>query len=158
MWKLRAILIIAFLSTSTFLDARAGESNDDVSQILSIHESVLLAHLERDVDALLANTTIDYVLVNRGVVSHPTKKERREKFGPYFSKTIFYEYKDLIPPIVQVSEGGDLAWLIAQVKVSGSQKVAEEDHTLQFVSAWIELYEKRDGIWLQTGNVSNFRE
>lgn len=28
---------------------------------------------------------------------------------------------------------------------------------IQFVSAWIELYKKRDGRWLRTGNVSNFK-
>ena len=28
---------------------------------------------------------------------------------------------------------------------------------VKFVSAWIELYERRDGRWWRTGNVSNFR-
>jgi ketosteroid isomerase-like protein len=133
-------------------------TNSDVSQILSIHESVLRAHLDRDVDALLSSAANDFVLVNRGEVSHPTMQERRARFGKYFGMTVFNEYKDLIPPIVQVSGGGDLAWLVAQVKVSGSQTGSGENRTFQFVSAWIELYEKRDGTWIATGNVSNFRE
>lgn len=158
MLDLRTIFLIALLSTTTPLAAWGGETNEDVVQILSIHDRVLQAHLDRDVGALLATSSDDYVLVNRGEVSNPTKQERRERFGPYFEKTVFYEYKDLVPPIVQVSDGKDMAWLIAQVEVSGSQMVSGQEQPLQFVSAWIELYEKRDGTWVQTGNVSNFRQ
>ena len=157
MKKSQIVLIVFTLLVGTPINA-SGEKNRDVSQILSIHESVLRAHLERDVDALLSSAATDFVLVNRGDVSHPTMEERRERFGGYFGRTVFYEYKDIIPPIVQVSENGDLAWLIAQVKVSGSQTAADKDQAFEFVSAWVELYEKRDGTWVATGNVSNFRE
>lgn len=158
MLSLRITSLIILLSTITPFTSWGEEANEDVIQILSIHERVLQAHLQRDVDALLATTADDFVLVNRGEVSNPTKQERRERFAPYFLKTEFHEYKDLVPPIVQVSDGRDIAWLIAQVEVSGTQMVSGQEHPLQFVSAWIELYEKRDGTWVQTGNVSNFRQ
>jgi hypothetical protein len=34
---------------------------------------------------------------------------------------------------------------------------AEGSQPLEFISAWIELYEKRDGRWWRIGNVSNFK-
>ncbi|MFC1720185.1 hypothetical protein ACFL00_03490 [Pseudomonadota bacterium] len=106
---------------------------------------------------LLAHAAASYVLVNRGEVSYPTVVERRKKFSHYFEITTFSEYKDLVPPIVKISDDETTAWLIAQVEASGSQKVSGESRPLHFVSAWIELYEKRDGVWVQTGNVSNFK-
>ena len=122
----------------------AEQFGSDTSQILSIHQSMLQAHLNNDVDALLADMAADYVIVNKGEVSYPTVDELRKRFGHYFGITTFTRYKDLIPPIVHHTEGENTAWLIARVEVSGSQKVSSVDQPLHFVSAWIELYEKRD--------------
>ena len=49
-------------------------------------------------------------------------------------------------------------WVIVQVQARGLQ-VTEQGgkKPLEFVSAWIELYEKRNGRWYRVGNVSNFR-
>jgi hypothetical protein len=112
----------------------------------------------RDVEGMLEGAVDDYVLVNRGEVNYPTVDERRQKFSHYFKVTVFSDYKDLIPPIIHISDDGTAAWLIAQVEVSGKQESPGGYQPLHFVSAWIELYEKRDGEWIQTGNVSNFRE
>jgi len=130
----------------------------DHSKILAEHERIIAAHLMRDAEAMLEGAADDYVLVNRGEVTYPTIDERKQRFSNYFKATVFSEYKDLIPPIVHISDDGTAAWLIAQVEVSGKQESAGGDQSLHFVSAWIELYEKRDGEWVQIGNVSNFRD
>jgi len=45
-----------------------------------------------------------------------------------------------------------------QVKVSGVQKTQTGNEVpVAFESAWIELYEKRNGRWLYVGNVSNVK-
>ena len=68
-------------------------------------------------------------------------------------------YRDRVPPIVQVSADGSLGWVIAQVEAKGEQTAPDGTvETLEFVSAWIELYEQRGGKWFRTGNVSNFKE
>ena len=66
MLNLRVSIFILLLSIITPLIAWGGEANEDVIQILSTHDRVLQAHLERDVDGFLATTADDYVLVNRG--------------------------------------------------------------------------------------------
>ena len=48
--------------------------------------------------------------------------------------------------------------MIVQVAARGVQTA--DDGTkkpIEFVSAWVELYEKRDRRWYGVGNVSNFR-
>jgi hypothetical protein len=140
------------------LSACSQQIEDDHSKILAKHKRIIDAHMLRDVEGMLEGAAEDYVLVNRGEVTYPTIDERRARFSRYFKATVFSEYKDLIAPIVHVSDDGTAAWLIAQVEVSGKQESPEGDRPLHFVSAWIELYEKRDGEWVQTGNVSNFRE
>jgi hypothetical protein len=57
-----------------------------------------------------------------------------------------------------VSADGSLGWVIAQVEAQGEQTTPKGVvEPIEFVSAWIELYEKRDGRWFQVGNVSNFK-
>jgi len=134
------------------------ERSEDIAEILAAHAAILQAHRDNDVDLLMNGAAEEYTLVTRGEVVYPTIGERAARFAEYFGMTEFSKYEDSIPPIVQVSEDGSLAWLIARVSVSGIQTVGEQEHSLDFVSAWIELYEKRDGHWVQTGNVSNFKQ
>jgi hypothetical protein len=63
----------------------------------------------------------------------------------------------MIPPVVRVSNDNSLGWVIAQVRAAGVQTTKDgASRPLSFESAWIELYERRDGKWLRVGNVSNF--
>ena len=52
-----------------------------------------------------------------------------------------------------------LGWVIVQVDARGLQLDEDGRPTspLEFVSLWVELYEKVDGSWRINGNVSNFR-
>jgi hypothetical protein len=127
-------------------------------ELLDLHRGVLEAHLKSDVDALLAPESDDYLSVNRGEISRPTKRERADRLGPYLRSTRFEVYEDMVPPVVTVSPDQKLGWVAVQVRARGVQ--AKPDGTqapVEFQSAWIELYEKRSGRWVRTGNVSNFK-
>lgn len=129
----------------------------DRDRLLDLHREGLEAHLERDVDKLLAAEGAETVFVSRGEISRPTLEERREMFSGYFGSTEFVTYRDTVEPIVRISDDGSLGWVIARVEASGMQTRRDgETGELRFTSAWIELYEKRDGEWLRIGNVSNF--
>ena len=128
------------------------------SHLLALHQTVLEAHLKSDVELLLKDEPDDYVLANRGKMTHPTKEERRQMLGPYLSATNFQEYRDEVPPVVNISQDETLGWVIVQIYARGEQTTPGGKRVpIQFVSAWIELYEKRDKRWLRTGNVSNFK-
>jgi hypothetical protein len=98
---------------------------------------------------LVADQAPDMIIVNRGEMTRPSLEERRASFGSYLGRTVFSEYRE---------NDGSLGWVIVQVGARGVQTA--EDGTkkpIEFVSAWVELYEKRDGRWYGVGNVSNFR-
>jgi hypothetical protein len=136
----------------------AGRAPSDTEQLLALHEEVLRAHRESNVDLLLAAEQDDYVVANRGEITRPDRKARSEGLGPYLRRTRFSQYVDKVPPIVKVSSDGSLGWVIVQVEARGEQTTsAGTVKPLQFVSAWIELYEKRNGRWFRVGNVSNFK-
>jgi hypothetical protein len=126
--------------------------------LLRLHQGILDAHRHNDLDAWMDTESDDYVMVSQGEVHTPDKVSRRERLAPYLANTTFRTYEDLVPPIVRISDDATLAWLIAQVHVVGTQhRPNGTDVDFDVVWAWIELYEKRDGRWLRTGNVSNQR-
>lgn len=129
----------------------------DADRLLALHREGITAHLELDVDRLMAAEANDSIFVSRGEISRPSLEDRRRMFAGYFQAAEFETYRDMVDPVVKVSADGTLGWVIAQVEVVGTQAApGGERSELAFVSAWIELYEKRDGEWARIGNVSNF--
>jgi hypothetical protein len=154
----RNIFAVTMLALAVLSCASGARLNSDEDQLLQLHEEGLRAHLESDIDLLLAAEEDDYIIANAGAVSRPDRESRRQGLGPYLEATRFSVYRDQIPPVVKVSKDGSLGWVIAQIEARGEQ--TEPDGTvapLEFVSSWIELYEKRGGRWLRVGNVSNFK-
>jgi len=136
----------------------AGRTPSDTEQLLALHEEVLRAHRESNVDLLLAAEEDEYVIANRGEITRPDRKARREGLGPYLEQTRFSKYRDKVPPIVKVSADLSLGWVIVQVEARGDRTTPRgRVEPLEFVSAWIELYEKGNGRWIRVGNVSNFK-
>ena len=133
-----------------------GDIAGDRSALLALHEEAMEAHRQGDVELLLRADADEFVLASRGEVSHPSLAQRRQFLGPYLRGVRFAEYVDTIPPVVHVSADGSAGWVIVQVRARGTE-VAGAGRSLQFESAWIELYEKREGRWRRVGNVSNFR-
>jgi hypothetical protein len=135
-------------------DGASGEAR----RLEALHEKVMTAHRRSDVEMLLEDEAEDYVVASRGKVTHPTLEERRARLGPYLKSTRFDEYRDVVKPIVTVSPDGLLGWVVVQVSARGVRTATGGEKTpVEFVSAWIELYEKREGRWLRVGNVSNFK-
>lgn len=138
--------------------ASAPDPGADERALLALHLEVMRAHLESNAEILMGSEAEDYVVAGRGEITRPTKEERRAHFARYLGRTRFSEYRDLVPPIPRVSGDGTLGWVVVQVYAKGIQRQDDgKEQTLEFTSAWIELYEKRGGRWLRTGNVSNFK-
>jgi hypothetical protein len=132
------------------------DTADDRARLLALHEQAMEAHRKSDVELLLQADADDFVLASRGEISRPSLEQRRQFLGPYLRGVRFAEYIDVVAPVVHVSADGTAGWVIAQVRARGSE-VGGTGRSLQFESAWIELYEKRGGAWRRVGNVSNFK-
>lgn len=143
-------IILSFL----FLNPTFADPLSDKDVLLAKHKEGMDAHKNIDLEKWLSEFKEGYISANRGVISYPTPKEMKTRFRPYINSTTFEYYRDMVPPIVKVSEDGTLGWVIVQVEAKGLSGGQE----YEFQSAWIELYEKRDGHWVQAGNVSNMKE
>jgi hypothetical protein len=151
----RAVLVAVCLAQPYWSSADLAAS--DVDLLRALHDKTMRAHKESNAGMLVEDQAADMVIVNRGAVARPTLEERRASFGSYLGRTRFSEYRDLIEPIVRVSSDRSLGWVICQISARGVQTDQGKDTPMEFVSAWIELYEKRNGRWYGVGNVSNFR-
>ena len=148
--------LLALLAVPAPAPLSAGASDEDA--LRALHAKVIRAHRESDPGMLLEDASPDFVQANRGEIQRPTVEERRARFASYLGRTTFEEYRDLVEPIVKVSKDGTLGWVIVQVRARGVRTTeAGAREPLEFVSAWIELYEKRGGRWVSTGNLSNFK-
>ena len=151
-------MIVALAVFTLLCAAPAAPTPTDADLLRALHEKVLRAHRSSDVELILEDEPEDYVVAGRGEITRPTRDERRTRMGAYLSSTKFEEYRDLVEPIVTVSADGTLGWVVVQVQARGVQTSKPgEPQPLQFVSAWIELYAKREGRWYRVGNVSNFK-
>jgi hypothetical protein len=126
--------------------------------LLALHEEVMQAHRESNVELLLRSEAAETISANRGQLTQPTLDARRARFQQYLGTTRFSEYIDVVPPVVRISNDGSLGWVIAQVRAAGVQSTQDGgSQPLMFESAWIELYERHGGRWYRVGNVSNFK-
>ena len=132
------------------------DTASDRARLLALHEEAMEAHRKSDVELLLQADVEDAVVASRGEISHPTLEQRRQMLGSYLQRVRFAEYVDVVAPVVHVSADGTTGWVIAQVRAKGTE-VSGAGRSIQFESAWIELYEKRGGDWRRVGNVSNFK-
>jgi len=151
---------VSFVAAAIWLApcAPGGPVSTDLDLLRALHEKVIRAHRQNDVELLLEDEAADYVVANRGEVTRPSLDERRQRLGSYLRKTTFQEYRDLTAPLIRVSGDGTLGWVMVQVQARGLQTTqGGQKEPLEFVSAWIELYEKRGGRWFRVGNVSNFK-
>ena len=130
----------------------------EINELLDIHKQGREAHFRTNVDLLLSNhPEAGFISVSQGKISQVTKDQSRQRFEAYFKGAQYYEWDDLEPPIIRVSKDGTLAWVITRVKVRRTQKdsagTAQEQ---KFVYAGIMTYEKKDGRWIMSANVSTF--
>ena len=113
--------------------------------------------MDGDIDSLLAIQSDDFLLVDRGEMSSPSKQELRDFLGPYLAAAKFEFYRDKVPPLVKVSQDGTLGWVAAQIEARGQTVGADgQARPIEAEFAWIELYERRGDEWVSIGNATSF--
>ena len=130
----------------------------DEEELVRIHRAIIEAHKAGDVEAWISHEPEELIMVRRGEVSYRKKSSRAKNIADYLGRSEFYEYRDLIDPVVSVSDDGTMGWLIAQVNIVGTL-TNDDGERISFDSvwAWVELYEKKDDRWYRVGEVSNVR-
>ena len=131
----------------------------DEQALLRLHRVFMDDHLFGRSSGMKEGLAENVVIVSRGEVHPLSGDETLQTLKGILARTDYTVYDDLIRPVVRVSNDGTLGWVIVQVAAGGVQLDEEGKPAgpLEFVSAWVELYEKVDGSWRMNGNVSNFR-
>jgi hypothetical protein len=136
------------------------QSNPDFekmrSEILDLHNALIYAHWNKDVDFFTKDISENYFSVGNGEIRRQTKSEIAERFTNYLNNTTFTEYKDLQEPVIGFSKDGSLAWSVVQVKVAGVREMDDKTkRDFDYTFAWITLYEKQEDKWIRLGEASN---
>lgn len=128
------------------------------AEILALHEGGIQAHLDGDPTFFTAGTAEPFFSVSGGEIREQTRADVEQTYAGYLGSTEFSEYRNLREPIVGVSDDGSVGWIIAQVKVTGARTGEDgSEQTMEFVGAFITLYQRRDGAWLRMANAVNFK-
>jgi ketosteroid isomerase-like protein len=127
-------------------------------EILSLHESFIQAHLDKDATTLAEPTADDYVSVSRGEVRTMTAADVEAMLAPYLAETEFSHYDDIADPLVGISDDGSTAWSIVQVRVAGT-RTRDDDvpRTFDTAWAWLTLYRRHGDGWQRIVDVSTNR-
>lgn len=151
-------LVLAFLTLVT-TGCQSGPDFEKLrSEILELHQQTNAAHGRKDVGFFIKDISDDYFSVGHGEIRRPSKEEITSQFASYLNNTSFTEYRDLETPITGFSKDGTLAWLVGKIKVAGKQ-TAENGvvRDMEFVCAWVTLYERKGDRWIRLGEVSSFK-
>ena len=158
MRRYTVLLLVQLGPLALFGCAANVDRQTDIAALEALHASVLEAHRSGDIEAWMVHEADTVVSANRGVISFPGREERRIGRERHLKTTAFDVYRDLRPPIVMISEDGTLGWIIAEVEMRRTTSSEGAARTpVEGIWAWIELYEKQEGVWKAVGNVSNRR-
>lgn len=135
------------------------EFQNDEQQLIKLHRMIMDGHLSESKDFFNPIVADSFTVVSSGEVFVNEGNAANEQMNKILSNRNYLVYDDLIRPMVKISDDGSLAWVIVQVYAKGIRynEKLETIGSMEFTSAWIELYEKMDGKWKKMGNVSNFK-
>lgn len=153
-----SILLLSIVLVPVNAEAQSKvDRADEVEQLLKIHESDRRAHFETSAKRIMEHATDEFISVSNGKIQRTTRAENLKFFEEYFKGAKYYEWDDLEPPIVRVSNDASMAWMIVRTRVRRVQTQSGGQETeRRFVYAGIMAYEKNGGRWVRVANVSTF--
>lgn len=114
--------------------------------ILTLHDTQRQAHFEKNVEMLIENDAADFIQVNRGKISSPSRQEKAARFQAYFDAVAFVQWDDVTPPIISFSDDATMATAIVNKMVV--LKLKQENMRLDTTYfAWLAVYKKTNGHW-----------
>jgi hypothetical protein len=131
----------------------------DEQKLIRAHRVIMDDHFFGRIEGMRNQQSDSIFIVSQGDVYSMSASVSLSGLKRIMGNRIYTDYDDLIRPIIKISSDGSQAWVIAQIQAKGIRldEYGNAVGPLDFVCAWIELYEKKVGKWKLTGNVSNFR-
>lgn len=150
------LLLLLLCSTGIAAQGKV-DTEKERAALLEVHRTDRRAHFETDANLLLERFTDEFISVSSGKIERSTRADLKKMFEDYFKNAKYYEWDDLEPPVIRISNDASMAWMIVRTKVRRTQKLASgEEKERAFVYAGIMTYEKQKGRWVRIANVSTF--
>lgn len=129
------------------------------AEILALHNAQRMFHFQKDSISFVNQLSPDFVSVNAGVISTPSKEATQSRYHAYFSAVEFIRWDDVSDPIVRFSDDGSMAYTIVdkivevQYENESGQSVSDETHF-----AWTAIYRRHGDRWKIESVTSTDRE
>lgn len=144
------ILIFSFCSCKQEYRNSGQDTQKDsaIAEIMKLHRLQRDYHFNKNADDFVEILSDDYISVNRGEISHPSKAANTERFSHYFSSVEFQKWDDIEPPIIKFSQDSTLAYTIVHKQVELTSKDSTGTAEMEKVEyAWLAIYRKSDDGW-----------
>ena len=140
-------ILFAFLFQAC-MQTNAISLEQEKEKILELHNAQRAYHFNKDSIAFANQLSDNFISVNRGIISRPSRKETITRYDAYFSSVEFEKWDDVSEPIIHFSTDGSLAYTIVDKIVAltyegdDGKRIEEETHF-----AWTTIYRKYGDNW-----------
>lgn len=117
-------------------------------EILRLEAKQREYHFTKNTRAFVDMASADFISIDRGVISKPSKEASYERFDAYFKAVEFVKWDDKNEPVIRFSNDGSIAYVAVDKLVvlklkdeSGKEKL----DTTNF--AWLTVYKKENSGW-----------
>ena len=120
----------------------------ETQQILKLHNLQRQYHFEKDSVSFADQLSKNFISVNRGYITNPSRDETISRYHNYLSSVEFETWDDVSEPIIRFSEDGKMAYTIVdkivrlRYELEDGEEVQDETHY-----AWTTIYRKYGDEW-----------
>ena len=121
---------------------------NETAKILEMHHAQRDYHFNKDSIAFANQLSKNFISINRGEISTPTKEAALARYNGYFSSVEFVKWDDVSEPIIKFSNDGSMAYTIVD-KVMRVTHKNENDSLVESEThfAWTAIYKKYGDEW-----------
>jgi hypothetical protein len=141
-------LLVPLLFLTACTSQPAFNKEQATKEILQLHNLQRDYHFKKDSVAFAGQLSDDFISVNKGVISTPSREETIARYNSYFSAVEFVRWDDVSEPIIRFSEDGTIAYTLVDklVEVRYTDEAGEPVQGKTHF-AWTAIYKKYGNEW-----------
>ena len=130
-----------------------GKPELDPVLVYRLHRSLLVAHCAGDAGRMAALSADSMTVVSGGGLQTVSHEALRQRFESVFGRLDYTAYHDIVLPVIEVADSGDVGWVGVNVRAQGTIRESGAPFDEQW--AWIMMVRKVGDAWLNAGNASS---
>lgn len=144
----RNIVLIVICALYSCVEPESIDLELEKDEILKLHMEQRKYHFEKDSTSFANQLSDNFISVNRGIITKPSRTETVGRYNRYFSSVEFRKWDDLSEPVVRFSPDGKMAYTIVN-KIVETEEIQENGDTVLGSThfAWTAIYRKYADEW-----------